>query len=492
MDRDSSRLPDLGKRLTRLFDQTLRDHIERLIGTRYGIGGLELGVVSIASLIFVSEQAKNEAGGSTSSDERYTLEGLEQELSELGIEWKQDISRALCEIQEKGYVKMGPDGRLAAEKPALTMTQLLDRVFPGMPGLTLVAYFIQTIDEVRQGRKDLLSGISQFDQTLRLRSAPHRKARPLQEETTGRPSSPQISQKESGSKRPSPADTQHALESGMPHRMILSSELNGAGVEVRKVEVEDLFAMGDQLDRTLETRLTEPSEGLEGLLTHGGDEETQEPGDAVAPSPETPPVPEMAYPEPAQTHNLALEASERTPAPEKKIPPREADLDADPEESKPEASFSDHVQAPATEYSSDPHAGAEQAIEKMVAAFEEQLAMQCPVCKAGRVEIHKTATDKTYYKCSENSCIFVSWGKPYHLPCPSCHNPFLVEATDREGRLILRCPRATCRHSQRHPSEAPPDHEIPAGLSTQQPVQLSPSSKGTRMRVAKRVVRKKR
>jgi len=69
---------------------------------------------------------------------------------------------------------------------------------------------------------------------------------------------------------------------------------------------------------------------------------------------------------------------------------------------------------------------ADDAIEKRIAAFEEDLAMQCPICRNGCVQKEEAGIGKIYYRCSVKDCNFISWGKPYHLVCPQCNNPFLV------------------------------------------------------------------
>lgn len=92
-------------------------------------------------------------------------------------------------------------------------------------------------------------------------------------------------------------------------------------------------------------------------------------------------------------------------------------------------------------------------IEKRVTAFEEDLSLECPICRRSKIKNEETKMGKSYYRCSSKTCSFISWGKPYHLPCPTCHNPFLVETSGRDGKPILKCPRATCRHRQGLPGK---------------------------------------
>lgn len=138
-------------------------------------------------------------------------------------------------------------------------------------------------------------------------------------------------------------------------------------------------------------------------------------------------------------------------------------------------------------------ANADDIIENRIAAFEEDLAMQCPICKPGKIQATETAMGKVYYKCSNKNCNFVSWGKPYHLVCPQCNNPFLVETLDRDGKKIIKCPRATCRYRQKSPLEIADEQREKAGSPSKEPAKKPVISRKPRKRVVRRrVVRRKR
>jgi len=139
----------------------------------------------------------------------------------------------------------------------------------------------------------------------------------------------------------------------------------------------------------------------------------------------------------------------------------------------------------------------DEALAEKIEAFEFELAMSCPVCGTGRIQPKETAKGKTFYVCSLPGCIFVSWGKPYHLECPRCKNPFLVEFAGKGGETILKCPRATCRYQQPIPEEAGDvlAQPLAPGLEKQRRFvaasSLSVSPKKRKV-VRRRVVRKKR
>lgn len=154
------------------FDETLGRHIERLIGTRYGIGSLPLNVATIPCLILAVERETDIESASSSPPERYTEETFLNELAEFGLNPDEDLKASLQDLIQKGYIDASPDSSFSATKPAISMVRLVDRIFPKMPGANLVAYLVQTMDEVLSGRKELESAISQFDQTLQMQGVP--------------------------------------------------------------------------------------------------------------------------------------------------------------------------------------------------------------------------------------------------------------------------------------------------------------------------------
>jgi len=480
MEKETHEPADPGMGIVRLFDQALRDHLERLIGTGYGIGGLELNVATISSLVFLAEQATKEAKGFSSPSERYTVETLLQELNQLGIDPEQDAAGAIREIIDRGYVTINRDGTLCSQKAAITMAQLLDRVFPGMPGLSLVAYFIQIADEARSGRKDLDLAISHFEQTLRLRSAPLKKERPPApgigrsaergpEPAPSFMAGPRII----GAPTAAPVDPlpRRQMEKSTPR--VLSSESVGTGVEIRTVDVADLFhpdTGGLPTAQEPDTPVEPPSVALEEAPETKSEETAQTGGARMLDE-----VHEEAAPGEELLQSDLGEAAAETELPPEETGEIEPRLSRGPDSPEPPV----------------PLEGVDEAIEKSVAAFEETLAMQCPLCGIGKIETHRTPAAKTYYKCSQKDCLFVSWGKPYHLLCPKCRNPFLVEASDKEGRPILRCPRATCRHWQPHPSQGPALQGGQADPSHPGPLPSDLLGK-PRRRIVRRVVRKKR
>jgi len=106
--------------------------------------------------------------------------------------------------------------------------------------------------------------------------------------------------------------------------------------------------------------------------------------------------------------------------------------------------------------------------------------------------VENTATGKSYYKCSNIECNFISWGRPHHILCPKCNNPFLIETTNKTGKKILKCPRATCRYWKQIIMDTADNDKESIESALQKNNGTTPLSRKPRKRVVRRrVVRRK-
>jgi hypothetical protein len=157
-----------------VFDKILFKHLERLIGSRYGVGELAMNSVTISFIMLLMERENEIENFPSDEIDRYSNDTLIDDFEELGFDATQDMNIVVEEMIKKGYIHIDDD-RFIPQKPTISMARLIDMVFPKMPGMNLVAYFVQTMDEVTSKRKDLDSAISQFDQTLQMQSVPLKK-----------------------------------------------------------------------------------------------------------------------------------------------------------------------------------------------------------------------------------------------------------------------------------------------------------------------------
>ncbi len=440
------------------FDQIFSRHMERLIGTRYGIEGLPLNSTNVSGLILLMERENEIKNLSAADAERYTTATLGQELEEMGFDSDQDIKMILQEMIQKDYIHVANEG-LIPQKPAVSMTLLIDKTFPKMPGMNLVAYFIQTMDEVHSKRKDLETAANQFDQMMQMQGVPLQRERRQSPNESSSP--PGAQDRRQDPDAPSADGRQISSEDGLKSRNILgrqqvvdfsrtphistssskvlSSDVSKGNVEIRKVDFGRTVAAPSEPEK------------IESVQ----DEEIDSPA-AQSPIEET----DQAVPSEVDAAESPIEFDASL------LPPLCASIEETAESAiehqGDENRSDDQEKATAMEDTEDElHTAAEEEvieksdedIEKTIAAFEEGLAMECPMCQQSKVQTEHTAKGKAYYKCSNKACSFISWGKPYHIPCPQCNNPFLVEASDKAEKSIFKCPRATCRYWQSPPWE---------------------------------------
>lgn len=491
------------------FDQTLKRHIEHLSGTSCGIGVLPLNCATISCLILLTERETEIESFGLNPSERYSQETFLDELAELCLEPDSDLKKKLQEMTQKGYIHVDDDGRFSPKKSTTSMVHLLDRIFPGMPGMNLVAYFVQTMDEVQSGRKDLEFAISQFDQTLQMKGVPLKR----------------------GNTRPGPykavklAVKRKAIlkKLELPHispseSKILSFSDHSGRKEIKEIHFGEVLskpnespescpeireknkaqkpvmegvakreAPGEQNEKKGANPEIEVSSGTLQQILSGLGPEPLDSADEEASTDitlkDTPSVCEddLIFSEHDEQEEGLLKHSENDLGRSKSVKQEEA-LPPSEKISGTKNVSNEHGQNTSDDI-----------IENRIAAFEEDLAMQCPLCKSAKIYANETAMGKVYYKCSDRKCNFVSWGKPYHMACPQCNNPFLVEISDRHGKKTIKCPRATCRYRQKSPLEIADEQHEKAGSPSKEPANKTMNLRKPRRKVVRRrVVKRKR
>lgn len=498
MNTETEEIKYSAQELRQIFDEALGKQLDRLMFTRFGLGALLLDLATISCLVLLAERENKIKSSPDDAPDRFTEETFITELAEIGLDADEDVKATLHDLFRKGYIDIDDDDRYHAEEPALDTAKKLDKIFPSMPGISLVAYFAQTLSEVASNRKGLKDGISQFVQTLQTQGVPLNKKkgakqRKKKQETlpkTGflRPTESRIIRDEEVKGReiyslsPSEPSPEHTPETKDP-----SSDAVTEQSEVEGVGGAEL--LGE------EKVLAEPVQGTGSPGPGTADEIEGENPQLEGATPEPVPSPQIQ-----ETQEGPQVAGENLEAPSSEAGAEAGDLEEKPVE-EDTAPSEDDVRGDQNvsekteleqDFSGKPSSQrVENDIEERIATFEEDLAMQCPVCKRGKILKEATAKGKYYYKCADRDCGLISWGKPYHEVCPRCHNPFLVESSNRDGTTILKCPRATCRHWQNLPGQTPSGNQETGGIPLQTPVTATPLKPRRKVK-KRRVVRKKR
>ncbi|SHL14544.1 hypothetical protein SAMN02745216_04702 [Desulfatibacillum alkenivorans DSM 16219] len=421
------------------FDEVLQNHCERLIGSRVGLKGLSLTLEAITALALLEERQED---SKDDPSKLHTKTTLSREMLDVGLESQDFIKESLGQLEEKGYFQTHDGGGLEPSSDVFTMVGALNKVFPQMPGMLLVAYFIQTVQEVTSGRKGLDHAVDQFDQALTMHGMAARKdktaapAKPQAQDTAKKrlASLRKISAARAAQARQNEAAAYSMDNFGAPTPEQKQDEPPPPQEVVPEAPPEEApapEAPEDALTSAVETEETAP-DVVDDVQTEV--EEESVPGEEDAAEEEASHEEEAPVEDETPTE---LEAVAALPEEDEALEEEEPEPEPEPEpETEPEP------EAP------EPPEMNEADIMERVAQFEEALAMTCPLCGEGKVKEQQTSMGKIFFACTSKSCQFISWGKPHHIACPLCSNSFLVEAQAIEGHAILKCPRATCSHVQ--------------------------------------------
>lgn len=461
------------------FGALLMKHVQRLAATAAPAVDFPVNAATLACSTLITErenQLKN-----NELMQRFTREDLFQEISELGVPMNGNWEKILHVMEKEGYLRIQDDGFLQGEPQLIEFCNVLDKIFPRMRGLNLVAYLVQTIEEVVSGRKDSDEAQRQLDQVLEMHGVPFSPSK--EDHTTGRsslpPSKPQggKARAEAKKKKKDLGDKnretmlkllQVAARQERRKRTVSSSALirpgEGKSEDQKKRRLD---GEGSPLqvhpEKRTESAMHEPGNGrledtdlIDVKSPPRENAETNLPGDE--------PTGESGG-ESTSAHEDAQ--NEPFPQDDHVVPVEETQIDQKEEAGEEEEKESQALPILDDRMADDAlHTDAEQEetlsekdIEERIAAFEEDLALACPLCGQGKIEVRETSQGKRFYECSSDGCYFISWGKPYHLDCPKCRNNFLIEAVDAGGRAFLKCPRATCDYKQNLPGEDGPFKE---------------------------------
>jgi hypothetical protein len=382
------------------FNQILTRHYERLTGSKNAAGGLPLTMDNIVFFILLGGRELEMSDYTSEVSDRYTMDEFLAEVKETGIEVDEHFQAAMQELVQKKYIDPRPDGHVHGYQDCKETARMLNRVFPKMQGINLLAYLWQTIAEVNSGRTDREAAFSRFDQTLNNQGV-----------VPPKPKIPVIT--------PPP---QPRAETPAPVAEKKDTTTNRSGSRI----IRD-YVIAES-----------PAKAA-----------------PAAPKPVAPvsePAKKEAPPEMHSEAESERKIREEAAAMKQKIAELEkavAAAEAEKQAASPAAAAPEAVEEPAAAESNVEAADqGDDEIARKIAAFEKELALVCPICKTGILQEKSTGAGKVFYACESKSCNFISWGRPHNIVCARCKNPFLVEITDAAGQTILRCPRATCQHRQ--------------------------------------------
>jgi hypothetical protein len=466
------------------FDKILEKHFSRKneAGSADMVLPIKVSVISCLLLLAGRENEINISSGSPPA--RYTKDTLSSDLVDIGLHVEDEQIAAIRELVKAGYVEIGGNGRYHARKSALILAESIDNAFTGMPGLSLVAYSIQTIEEVLSGRKDIDFALDQFEQTLSSRMVRSTAGKKSCDPDEPGPKSDLTTKRERGAGENfdtlkqanlrilSKIRSRTPLEFAEP--MILTRNGYSGKAEIKEIfprspfnperiaddtshiknniseEISPQFGIADQHSENSFESFQYPNHSQESSGTPESDTEVLQADrgpESVEHQETSRPPQEISDKEILQKTGIShIEASHKLDMAKEHAA---GNLISTPIDNNGTGFFEPGIISESTP-DDTARVISEDIVEKRIEVFQETLAMNCPLCGSGKILSKTTEKEKAYFVCSNESCNLITWGKPYHFRCPSCNNPFLIEFTDKDGNIGLKCPRATCSYRQKN------------------------------------------
>ncbi|MCP4670754.1 MAG: DNA topoisomerase I [Desulfobacula sp.] len=440
------------------LDAILAQEITALLDVGSNAALMSFNLANISCITIIIEREHEIKQFADSPPERYTKDSFIDELMDIGLEKDAMLEKAVDSVLSTGYISMDSNGELQAEMPSFMMVGFLDNMFPGMPGMNLVAFILQMNDEVNSGRKSLELAKTSFKSTLKSRGVSVSKdtaQEKAKEMVSGKVFAPPAQSREISQK----------LKKANLNRLskLVSTKKRTGATSSGKFKIKDVFDKGpskEELEaKKIQIKKAEEEAKKTAELARElalKDEKILEAKEAAKEAArqleeiqEREKQLEKAQEEAKKAAQKASELQER----EAQMAQKEAHLKALEEKLKQEEEEKAKREEEARlklieDEKKEKAAKDDDDIEAQIAALEKDLTMPCPMCKEGEIVSKTTEKGKEFFSCTKSDCRFVSWDKPYHFECPLCKNSFLIEIEVSSGQKGLKCPRASCSYTQ--------------------------------------------
>ncbi|MCK5541743.1 MAG: DNA topoisomerase I [Desulfobacterales bacterium] len=468
------------------LDAILANEITSFIDMGSDIIKLTYNLATISCIFTLVDREKEIKAFKDSPPERFTIGSLLDELVDIGLARDENLRQSVDAVIRQGYATTDEKGQLIAELSSYTMVGFLDNMFPGMPGMNLIAFVIQMNEEVNSERKALEEAKAAFAQTLKQRgvSVTKEKAQEKAKEIVSKKIDFSVSKKVTAklkndnlsrlSKFVKKKKTGHDSGEKLKVRDVFDKGPSAEDVDKKKLELEKAEqALKEAEEKAKIYAETEEQAKEAQLALKDAEQKAQEL--------------EIRIKELKDIEEAALEAEKKEQELKEReieMAAKEAELNAMEQRLKDQEGERIRLESQALaekeEQAQKNTPKGDDDIEARIAALETDLAMPCPLCGDGNVIENTTEKGKEYFSCDSEECRFVSWDRPYHFSCPLCKNSYLIEFGQANKEKGLKCPRASCSYNQKNI------------LAPAQNMAAAASEAGTGLKKKKRVVRRKK
>ncbi len=442
------------------LDTILANEIKSFVDVGSDMIKVTYNLATISCIYIIVEREREIETFKDAPPERYMIQSLLDELVDIGLTRDENLRLSVDSVIRQGYAKTDEKGQIIATLSSYTMVGFLDNMFPGMPGMNLIAFVIQMNEEVNSGRKDLEEAKQAFAQTLKQRgvAVTKEKAQQKAKEIVSKKQDFTVSKKVTAQLKNNNL-SRLAKFVKQKKKFDASSHESKGNIKVRDVfdkgpSAEDVDKKKLELEKA-EKALKEAEEKAKAYAAT--EEQAKEAQEALNYAEQKALELESRIKELKDIEKAAKAAEQKENELEKReaeMAAKEAELKAMEQRLKEQEDERQRLEQEAIkeQEKQDQKKASEgdDDIEARIAALENDLAMPCPLCGDGKVVDNTTEKGKHYFSCDNEECRFVSWDKPYHFACPLCKNSYLIEYDQADGEKGLKCPRASCAYDQKN------------------------------------------
>ncbi len=383
------------------LDSILAKEITFLLNVDSDTAMMSFNLASISCITIILERER-EIKRSLNSLPRFTRETFIDELVDIGLENDSVLQKTIDMLIGKGYISVNSDQELIAELPAFTMAGFLDSMFPGMPGISMIGFILQMLEEVNSGRKSFELAKESFSSILKTRGVSVTKDKADKKASEMIHGTAPVSEKTKNGARKLKKTNLNRLSSLVKHRRKSfgdsSTQLKIKDVFDKGPSKEEIEAQKAEIKKTeqaakkfaeLARELTEKEEKIK---------EAEEIAKQAAEQLKAIEEKEQQLLTMQKEADAAKEKAAQIQARESEIAQKEAQLKALEEKLKNQEN--ENLRKKEEEKASL----VDDDIESQIAAFENELAMPCPLCKKGEVISKMTEKKKEYFSCSMQDC----------------------------------------------------------------------------------------
>ncbi len=136
------------------------------MGIHKEVPGFNISIQSLSCILLVHkrEEKLTKDNGSAS---RYTSETLMDDLGDVGVPMDAGYDEVIQQIHNENYISIDDDDQYYSERLSMVLIKLFNIIYPTMKGFLLIAYFVQTADEIDSGQKTLEEAVGQMNDFLK-------------------------------------------------------------------------------------------------------------------------------------------------------------------------------------------------------------------------------------------------------------------------------------------------------------------------------------